>query len=117
MKLIRIFLAQGSVMLAMISFLGCPKQTEKLTTDVQQANTSQPKTPWVHAKVVDMSGLDGCRLLLELPDGKRLQPINLDKVYQKEGLKLRFTYKKADGYMGICMAGDMVELLAVELVE
>ena len=117
MKLIRTFLAQGSAILVMFSLLGCPKQTETPAADTSQKGASQAKTQWVYAKVVDMSGLDGCRLLLELPDGKRLQPINLDKVYQKEGLKLRFTYKKADEYMGICMAGDMVELLAVELVQ
>lgn len=116
MNVLRI-LTKGCVLSAAVSLYGCPDESKEHKTKPTQNNVQVKEKAWIRATVVDMSGLDGCRLLLELSDGRRLQPINLAKDYQKPGLKLRFTYKKAEGYMGICMAGDMVELLAVEIAK
>lgn len=64
-------------------------------------------------QVVDYRELDGCTFLLELENGEKLQPVNLDKQYQVAGKKLYVTWKNYDG-MSICMSGKMVELLTVQ---
>ena len=58
--------------------------------------------------VVDAKGLDGCSYLLETKDGRRLQAINLDDEFKKDGLKLRVHLEPSRGMMSICMAGPMV---------
>ena len=106
---------------ALTMLTACPGKNEteqQTTTEASTKQTMEPiKQDWLQVKVVDMRGLDGCRFLLELENGKRLQAINLSPEHQKTGLKLRITYKMAEGYMGICMAGDMVELVNVEVIE
>lgn len=70
----------------------------------------------IPATVIDYSELDGCRFLLELEDGRKLEPVNLQEKYMKHGLKVLITWKNADG-MSICMAGTMAELTSIRLVE
>ena len=73
-----------------------------------------------HGTVVDFTGTDGCGLLLELPDGKRLIPLRLtyiqaptpdeDPIYHfdlKAGEKVYFSYKPYEG-ASACMMGDVV---------
>ncbi len=80
-------------------------------------NEAKPKPAQgerLSGKVVDMRGLDGCKFLIELPDGKRLQPINLAKEFQVDKLQIRFLATPARGVMSICMAGEIVRVSEVE---
>jgi hypothetical protein len=64
--------------------------------------------------VKDRSGLDGCKFLIELTDGKKLNPIEFsDKSFQlKDGQKIRFSYESVDA-MNICMAGETVKVTCI----
>lgn len=65
----------------------------------------------------DLEGLDGCGWVIELENGGRLQPINLDTYdfTPQEGMNISFSYAIAEAMGGICMAGKMVELTCLQL--
>lgn len=65
-------------------------------------------------KVKDMTGLDGCKFLIELADGTKLNPIEFsDKSFElKDGQKIRFSYESVDA-MNICMAGETVKITCI----
>ena len=58
--------------------------------------------------------LDGCGWVLELKDGSRLEPINLNEfnVTMVEGKKLFVTYEDFPA-ASICMVGKMVKITSV----
>lgn len=89
-------------MLIMFLLISCSGQ-KPATPSAQQG------TP---AKVIDYRELDGCEYLLELRDGTKLQPVNLDSRFKKDKLEVLITWKKFDG-VSICMAGIMVELTSI----
>lgn len=55
--------------------------------------------------------LDGCSWIIELENGDRLQPINLESMNFElsENKKVTISYEAVDA-MSICMAGKTVEL-------
>ncbi|RMG79530.1 MAG: hypothetical protein D6714_16240 [Bacteroidetes bacterium] len=58
-------------------------------------------------KVVDYSGvLDGCRFLIELENGDRLNPVEVtvEGFQFRDGQKIRFGYEKLEDQMSVCMA-------------
>jgi hypothetical protein len=84
---------------------------------VKLKNTPQVE---VVATVKDMRKLDGCTYLLITDEGKKLLPVNLDRIpfALKDGQKIAFTYNKKQNVDGICMAEDMiVEIIAIRLLE
>lgn len=68
--------------------------------------------------VKDFTGLDGCKFLIVLPDGKKLLPGKLpDAGFEfYDGQKVNFDYREMKDYgMTICMAEDMiVEITCIE---
>ena len=66
------------------------------------------------AKLVDMTGLDGCTFMLELNSGDRLEVINWGdwEVHKEDGKKIWVSYKESEG-ASICMAGKMVEVTCI----
>ncbi len=105
LKRLFLWIASGSV--ALIYSCATKTTAPVASSDQQQA---------VFATVIDYSEVDGCEYLLELSDGKKLQPINLTDEYKRKGLKLFITYKFHDG-VGICMAGRMVSLTSVSMAK
>ena len=82
------------------------------------ANSRPQPTPLpagaIPAKVIDMRELDGCTYLLELEDGRKLQPVTaLPEKFQINGMKVMITYKITD-MMSICMSGQPVTLLTID---
>ncbi|MCW3101731.1 MAG: hypothetical protein JWO09_171 [Bacteroidetes bacterium] len=69
---------------------------------------------YTKATVIDYK-VDGCTWMLELEDGKKLQPAELKPDYQKDKLQVWITYEIKKGGMGICMAGEMVNITHIEL--
>ena len=76
---------------------------------------SEPVNNAVLGIVKDMTGLDGCKMMIILPNGDKLQPVEIIPDFElKAGQKIRFTYKSAD-VMSICMAGKTVVITSIEL--
>jgi hypothetical protein len=63
----------------------------------------------IEARVVDMTGLDGCTFLLKLNNGENLEPINLPADFKIKELKVMITYELFQG-ASICMAGKMIKI-------
>ena len=67
--------------------------------------------------VRDLTGLDGCRMVLELSDGQRLEP--LGSVWQAytphDGEKLYIAYE-LESAVSICMVGETVRLTCIQPV-
>jgi hypothetical protein len=59
----------------------------------------------------DLSGLDGCGLVIELENGKKLEPINLSEfsITPENGRKIWVKYHLFEGG-SICMVGDIVKV-------
>ena len=64
--------------------------------------------------VTDMTGLDGCGMMIKLDNGTRLQPVVLPQgfVLQKDKkVKLRYTILK--DRMSTCMSGPVVQITSI----
>jgi hypothetical protein len=78
-----------------------------------------PETKYVYgdytkAEVINYA-IDGCTWMLQLKDGKKLQPSYLKPEFQKDKLKVWIKYSPKKGGVGICMAGEMVNITEIEL--
>ncbi|MGB1120702.1 MAG: hypothetical protein ACPG3Z_01820 [Saprospiraceae bacterium] len=64
----------------------------------------------------DMTGLDGCGMMIELSDGTRLNPVEytVKSFSFEDGQKIRFSYEKVDA-MNVCMSGQTVKITCIKL--
>lgn len=64
------------------------------------------------AKLVNMTGLDGCSWIIEINNGTKLEPINLNdfSINLKENKKIWVVYHTAPQMASICMAGEIVTI-------
>jgi hypothetical protein len=71
------------------------------------------------AVVKDMTGLDGCGMMLVLPSGQKLIPVLDDSIDFKwrDGQKVRFSYTILTNAMTICMAGQVAEIHCISEIE
>jgi len=94
-----------------LAYTGCKDKDDKVKSETTCKNAKK-------AKIVDMTGLDGCGLMLQLDDETRLEPTNFNKFEEKvplvDGTKVWVEYKPADGFASICMAGQLVEIYCLE---
>lgn len=93
-------------------------QACKVNVPVQQEIRKEPVPSYIgytKATVIN-SNLDGCSWMIELEDGRKLEPVNLKDQYKKEGLKVWIQYKHYENY-SFCMAGEMVTITAIEVGE
>lgn len=69
----------------------------------------------VDAMLVDYSHLGGCSWIIELPDGERLQPLNLNdyEMAPTDSMLVRVSFSVADDMAGICMVGTMVHIQCI----
>ena len=69
----------------------------------------------INAKFKDLTGLDGCGMVIELEDGTRLEPVNLSdiSITPKDGMKIRLKYHSIEGG-SICMVGETVKIDCLE---
>lgn len=65
----------------------------------------------INAKFKDLTGLDGCGIVIELENGTRLEPVNLGDfpLTAKDGMKIRVQYHSVSSG-SICMVGEMVAI-------
>jgi hypothetical protein len=68
----------------------------------------------IPVKMKNLTGLDGCGWVLELSDGSRMEPINMNDFEVKlvEGKKIYVTYEDFPG-ASICMVGKIVKITSV----
>lgn len=64
-----------------------------------------------HVIMRNLTGLDGCGWVLQLDDGSKLEPQNLNdfEIEFVEGKSLHVSYKEIDAG-SICMVGKIVEI-------
>ena len=70
--------------------------------------------------VTDFSELDGCQLLILMPDGKKLLPakINDTNFVLQAGQNISFDYKELDAMASICMTEDKtIEITCISLIK
>jgi len=62
------------------------------------------------AKFKDLTGLDGCGMVIQLQNGSYLEPTNLCDIdiEIKDGQKIWVSYHIAPNLSSICMVGDIV---------
>lgn len=95
------------ILLFCLSFMACKTQSSKIAPD---ANACLYK-----GKVQDFTGLDGCKLLIVLEDGSRLEPINYSETLKDKQI-IAFNYEIVEDAMSICMAGKIVRLTCLEVM-
>lgn len=63
--------------------------------------------------------LDGCDLVINTPDGKVFIPTSntFGEITLKDNQRIKFEYKLRRDMTGICMAGEIVELTCLQLVD
>ena len=64
------------------------------------------------AKLVNMTGLDGCSWMIELNNGTKLEPTNLNdfSINLEENKKIWVVYHTAAQMASICMTGEIVTI-------
>ena len=64
------------------------------------------------AKLVNMTGLDGCSWMIELNNGTKLEPTNLNdfNINLQENQKIWVVYHTAAQMASICMHGEIVTI-------
>jgi hypothetical protein len=69
----------------------------------------------VEAKLVKLQGLDGCGWVIQLEDGSKLEPLNLNgfEIKKKNNKEIWVTYEDTQGLMSICMVGPIVKITCI----
>ena len=67
-------------------------------------------------KVVDMSGLDGCKFMILLEDSTYLNPMNLVEGYRKQNLLICFSFEYKPMMPSVCMKGKMIEIKEIKVL-
>ncbi len=64
----------------------------------------------------DYTGLDGCKWVIELAKGERLEPVNLGdfKINLVDGNKVVVSYHEETDRGSICMVGKIVTIDCIE---
>jgi hypothetical protein len=68
----------------------------------------------VNATITDISGIDGCGLILVLDDGSRLEPVQHNFLLTP-GQRVAVKYKKVNN-VSICMVGETVKLISLRYI-
>ncbi len=68
----------------------------------------------VRGKVVDLTGLDGCGLVIELANGERLEPMNLNDFEFIEDQEYWVSFSEITEMASICMVGPIVDVVCLE---
>ena len=100
LKILNLFL----VLIVAVSFLSCKNET---------ANKCENATK---GTLKNMTGLDGCGWIIQLSDGTKLEPINLEDfdVELIENKSVCFRYHEKEEYGSYCMAGTVIEIDFIE---
>ena len=83
-----------------------------LTLAIHSCNKESECEGSYSAKLVNMTGLDGCSWMIELGDGTKLEPTNLNdfNINLQENQKIWVVYHTAAQMASICMHGEIVTI-------
>jgi hypothetical protein len=74
---------------------------------------SKSNISWTSATIQDLTGLDGCGLLIQLEDQSYLEPINLSDFSStatiSDNQKVQVKYQEINGASS-CMVGKIIEI-------
>lgn len=75
----------------------------------------EPEAGCTFGTIVDATGLDGCGWIIELNDGTRLEPTNLEdfEITLSDGRLICMEYEEATDLNSFCMVGKMVEIASI----
>ena len=74
---------------------------------------ADPSPGALKAIVIDYQ-VDGCKWLLELDGGKKLQPLELDPQFQKDKMKVWILFETQKDAVSNCMAGELIKLTEIK---
>ena len=80
----------------------------------EQAVTAEYRRPWVASGTVTYQNLEGGFYGIIGDDGKRYEPLNLEAMYQKDGLRVAFDATVAKDVASTRMWGTPVSLVQIE---
>jgi len=63
---------------------------------------------------VEFLDLEGGCWVIRTDEGKALSPIDLPRLFQRQGLRVSFTATPEPGIITTCMAGEPVRILTIE---
>jgi hypothetical protein len=83
-----------------------------LTLAIHSCNKQSECENSQSAKLVNMTGLDGCSWMIELNDGTKLEPNNLNdfSIDLEENKKIWIVFHPAAQMVSICMVGEIVTI-------
>ena len=83
-----------------------------LTLAIHSCNKESECEGSQSAKLVNMTGLDGCSWMIELGDGTKLEPTNLNdfNINLQENQKIWVVYHTAAQMGSFCMHGEIVTI-------
>jgi hypothetical protein len=98
------------ILLAVVALSGCCRKTTSVAV-TKMSDADYLAQGYTKVTVTNMSGkLDGCKYLLFLADGSKLEPVNLAEDKRVDGLQAWIKYEAVTDMMSICMAGKMVRV-------
>ena len=91
------------IFILVLHLLGCNKSTSENTQACENAQKAELK---------ELTGLDGCGMVIQLPNGSYLEPTNLNEmdIEMTDGKKIWVSYHSLPNMASICMVGDIVEI-------
>ena len=92
----------------------CKKNASSHTLVPAETGSDFEKDGYIKAIVIKYE-VDGCAFLLKLMDEKKLEPTNLSIEFKKDQFAVWIKYVPKKGVLGICMAGQTVELLDIQI--
>ena len=92
------------------SLIACKSTKSKSETSTEKVI---PKETKIKASVINITGLDGCGFVLELENGEKLIPMNLEEKYFSDELKVWITYNVSNSH-SICMVGKTIMIKSIE---
>ncbi len=102
-------LKQIVLILLVVLTASCSKKVAGLKSFPEET-----KEGYIKATVVNLT-LDGCSWLLQLEDGKKLEPTNLNEEFKKDKLNVWIQYQIKKGGMSVCMVGEIITISEIEL--
>ncbi|HEY4799475.1 MAG TPA: hypothetical protein VII99_10405 [Bacteroidia bacterium] len=97
-----------------ISSCHCKKKATSDASVSTQVARDFVKEGYVKATVINYE-VDGCTFLLQLEDGKKLEPTSLLQDFKQDKLAVWIKFSPKKNAVSVCMAGQIVELSDIQL--
>jgi hypothetical protein len=95
-----------------VTLQSCFLFTEVKNKSSESVSDNHEQNGFAKATIINYT-IDGCTFVIQLEDGKKLEPINLQEEFKKDNFKVWIKYQHYKGN-SICMAGEMVNITSIE---